>query len=63
MEIVQEHLPALSISKDETRIKYSPIAVHASIEALPDMKNMKFCGKSPYELYVDEIRDIVGKIA
>ena len=50
LEIIQEHFPALSISSDETKIKYLPIAVSASIEALPDMTSMKFGGKSPYEL-------------
>ncbi len=38
-------------------IKYCPVAIHASIEPLEDMRNMDFNGKTPFELYEKFIKD------
>lgn len=63
LKLIQKTFPAQLIEFSETKIKYSPVAAHASIESLPDMSNMEFDGKSPYEMYKQEIEGKVGSIA
>ncbi|MDQ1886690.1 hypothetical protein RA180_22145 [Aeromonas salmonicida] len=63
MKLIQEVFPAQLIEINETKFKFSPVAAHASIEALPGMKNMKFNGMYPYDMYQKIIKDKVPSIA
>lgn len=51
----QSSFPAQLFTIGDTKFKYSPVAAHASIESLPDMKNMKFNGKYPFKMYEKKI--------
>ncbi|MEK2085083.1 hypothetical protein CGG82_17870 [Vibrio parahaemolyticus] len=62
LEIVQSSIPALSVVIQDTKFKYSPVAVHASIEGLPDMTNMKFDGDYPYQMYKKKFENQVENI-
>ena len=63
MKLIQETFPAQLIEFNETKFKFSPVAAHASIESLPGMKNMKFNGVYPYEMYQKFIKNEVPNIA
>lgn len=63
MKLIQETFPAQLIVINDTNFKFSPIAVHASIEALPGMSNMQFNGTSPYDMYKNLIKNKVPDIA
>jgi len=63
MQLIQKSFPAQQIDINGTKIKYSPIAVHASTEALPGMKNMKFNGLFPYEMYQRFIENEIPNIS
>jgi hypothetical protein len=44
--------PAFNVSGiGDTVMKYSPVAIHASETPFEEMDNMKFSGKTPFELY------------
>ncbi|MGP2770480.1 hypothetical protein [Serratia marcescens] len=62
MNLIQETFPAQLIELNETKFKFSPVAVHASTESLPGMKNMKFNGMYPYDMYKKTIKDKVPNI-
>jgi len=63
LRAVQSSFPAQLVNINNTKLKYSPVAVHASIESLPDMRNMKFNGKTPFKMYKKKIEKQVGNIA
>ncbi|MCS2153246.1 hypothetical protein MUU49_11790 [Scandinavium goeteborgense] len=62
MNLIQETFPAQLIELNETKFKYSPIAVHASTDSLPGMKNMMFNGVYPYDMYKKVIKGNVPNI-
>lgn len=62
MNIIQEIFPAQLIEFNETKFKFSPVAVHAVTESLSGMKNMKFNGLYPYDMYRKTIKDKVPNI-
>ena len=63
LKTVQSSFPAQLVTIGNTKFKYSPVAVHASIESLPGMKNMKFNGMYPFEMYEKKIDKQVENIA
>jgi hypothetical protein len=57
---IQKSFPVLKIRGNlDTKIKYCPVAIHASEEPLDGLNNMRFDGMSPLELYQNEIK---GKV-
>lgn len=63
LETGQSYFPAQLVTIGDTKFKYSPVAVHASIESLPGMKNMKFNSMYPFEMYEKKIEKQVENIA
>lgn len=63
MKLVQEFFPAQLIEINSTKFRFLPIAVHASIESLQDMNNMKFSNLYPYEMYSKFIEANVERVA
>ncbi|WP_333746676.1 hypothetical protein, partial [Vibrio cholerae] len=63
LKTVQSSFPAQLVSIGDSRFKYSPVAVHALFESLPDIKNMKFNGLFPFDMYKKYIEKQVENIA
>ncbi|AQU81514.1 MULTISPECIES: hypothetical protein [unclassified Halomonas] len=63
MKLIQEIFPAQLVELNGTTFKFSPVAAHASIESLPGIKNMKFNGMYPYDMFKKYIKDKVPNIA
>ncbi|WP_039037239.1 hypothetical protein [Pseudoalteromonas sp. ECSMB14103] len=62
LQQIQDSIPAKLVTIDETRIKYSPVAIFATDKSLPKIKTMKFSGLSPFQMYKQKIEKQVGKI-
>lgn len=62
LKTVQSSFPAQLVTIGDTKFKYSPVAIHASIESLPGMKNMKFDGLLPFDMYKKKIEKQVENI-
>ncbi|MCK8085388.1 hypothetical protein [Vibrio sp. 1CM8B] len=62
LKLVQASIPARNAELGQVSVKYSPVAVFASDNALPLMNNMSFGGLTPYEMYKEKIEKVVESI-
>ena len=60
---VQQYFPVKIVDGiSGTKLKYCPVAIHASEEPLQGFKNMNFRGKTPYKLYTKYFKGKLGTI-
>lgn len=63
MQEVQEYFSVKVVESNEgAKLKFCPVAIHASDEPLENMRNMSFKGKTPFKLYKKYFEKSIGTI-